>query len=401
MSNPSSPSEIVIVGGGIYGTSLAYQLASIGRTVTLLEAGEIACGASGGPGERGVRANGRDMAELPVCAIAQNLWAHYQQKFQGGVGYRRTGGIQVYDIPYGHREHEVRCRMAVNATCLASLGTPSEILTRSDVVSREPELAAGIIGAIYCANDGVCDHTFATQQFGREAAKAGAVVRTGAKVVEIVHARGATTAVKLADGETIPVGQWLVVTANSGAEALLEPLLKPTELGLTWNLMPQMHFVSNPLKKKVNYLLSHAHRKLAVKQLPDQTLMLSGGAHVAHTQEGLWKGSLSAMTQNVADAIHTFPFIDNSSFLSVDASRAETVSADLIPLIGQPENASNLIYGYGWSGHGFAVSLGFTKLFTDWIVSGTKPEMLEPFAPARFHKPAAEVARAVASLAAA
>src|SRR5262245_34891695 len=115
MSTPNTASEIVVIGGGIYGTSLAYQLASAGRTVTVLEAGEIACGASGGPGERGVRANGRDLAELPVCAIAQKLWAHYQEKFQGGVGYRRTGGIQVYDIPYGHREHEVQGRMAVNA----------------------------------------------------------------------------------------------------------------------------------------------------------------------------------------------------------------------------------------------------------------------------------------------
>jgi hypothetical protein len=31
-----------------------------------------------------------------------------------------------------------------------------------------------------------------------------------------------------------------------------------------------------------------------------------------------------------------------------------------------------VIYGYGWSGHGFAISLGFTKLFADWIISGVK-----------------------------
>jgi hypothetical protein len=48
--------------------------------------------------------------------------------------------------------------------------------------------------------------------------------------------------------------------------------------------------------------------------LPDGVLMLSGGAHVAYTPEGLWKGSLSAMTQNVTDAILTMPFIDSSSF---------------------------------------------------------------------------------------
>ncbi|UZF92020.1 NAD(P)/FAD-dependent oxidoreductase [Bosea sp. NBC_00550] len=388
MSDHHSASEVVIVGGGIYGTSLAYQLAKSGRSVTLLEAGEIAGGASGGPGERGVRANGRDLRELPVCAIAQQLWADYQAKFEGGVGYRRVGGLKIYDVSYGHREHEVRGRMEATAAAQSSLGSPSEVLSRDETLAREPELAPGILGAIWCPHDGVGDHTVATRQFAKEAAKAGAVIRTGAKVAEIVQTRGIATAVKLASGETIPVGSRLVVVANAGAEALLKPVLKPHELGPVWNLMPQMHFVSNPLNKTVNHLLSHAHRRLAVKQLPDGVIMLSGGAHVGYTPEGLWKGSLSSMTQNVTDALHTLPFIDNSSFLSVDASRVETVAVDQIPLIGQAEAVSNLIYGYGWSGHGFAISLGFTKLFADWIKTGEKPEALEPFSPLRFHKPA-------------
>src|SRR5690606_35025983 len=66
--------EIVIIGGGIYGTSLAYEFARKGRDVLLLEAGDIASGASGGPGERGVRANGRDIRELPVVALSFARW---------------------------------------------------------------------------------------------------------------------------------------------------------------------------------------------------------------------------------------------------------------------------------------------------------------------------------------
>ncbi|WP_406858442.1 FAD-binding oxidoreductase [Alsobacter sp. KACC 23698] len=399
MSSTHQASEIVIVGGGIYGTSLAYQLAKAGKSVTLLEAGEIAGGASGGPGERGVRTNGRDFRELPVCALSLELWSHYQQAFEGGVGYRRIGGIKVFDIPYGHREHEVMGRMHAMAAAQSSLGAPSEVWSRDETLSREPELAAGIIGAVYCPNDGVGDHTFATQQFAKEAAKAGVTIRTQAKVEEIIHTRGVATGVRLAGGEVVPVGERLVIVANAGAQTLLQPIFKPHEFSPVWNLMPQMHYVSNPLNKKVNHLISHAHRRLAVKQIPDGTLMLSGGAHVAHTPEGLWKGSLSSMTQNVTDAIMTFPFIDHSTFMKADASRIETVAADQIPLIGQTEALANTLYGYAWSGHGFAISLGFTKLMTDWIVSGSKPEALEAFSPTRFHKPAAllrsaEVSRA-------
>ena len=44
-------SDYVIVGGGVYGAALAYELARAGREVCLLEANEIACGASGGLGQ--------------------------------------------------------------------------------------------------------------------------------------------------------------------------------------------------------------------------------------------------------------------------------------------------------------------------------------------------------------
>lgn len=88
----------------------------------------------------------------------------------------------------------------------------------------------------------------------------------------------------------------------------------------------------------------------------------------------------------------TFPFIDSSSFQKVDASRVETVAADLIPLIGQAETLPNTIYAYGWSGHGFAPALGFTKLFADWVIDGRMPEALDVFSPTRFHRPAAALA---------
>lgn len=389
MSDHNSASEVVIVGGGIYGTSLAYELAASGRSVTLLEAGEVAGGTSGGPGERGVRANGRDLRELSICALSQQLWAEYQAKFEGGVGYRRNGSLKIYDVSYGHREHEVRGRMEATASIQSNLSTPSKVLSRDEALAREPELAPGILGAIWCPNDGVGDHSFATRQFAKEAAKAGAIIRTGAKVTEIVQTRGAVTAVKLASGETVPVGSRLVIVANAGTDTLLKPVLKPHEVGPIWNLMPQMHFVSNPQNKTISHLISHAHRRLSVKQLPDGTVMLSGGVHVGYTPEGLWNGSLSSMTQNITDAVQTLPFIDNSSFLSLDASRVEAIAVDHIPLIGQAEALPNLLYGYGWSGHGFATSLGFAKLLADWIRTGEKPEALEPFSPLRFHQPAA------------
>ncbi len=395
MTAKSNSADVVIVGGGIYGSSLAYELAKAGKNVTLLEANEIASGASGGPGERGVRANGRDIRELPIVALAQERWQHYQQKIEGGVGYRRLGGLWVVDKPYGQHTHEVMGLVESRCLIQSAMGAPTEFLDRDATHEKEPELSRNILGAIWSPNDGVGDHTFATQQFAKEAAKLGATVRTGAKVVEILHKGGEATGVKLADGEVVPVTGQLALMANAGMIDLLSPVLSDDERMPIWNIMPQMMYVTNPEGRKINHLLGHMHRRLAIKQLPDGTIMLSGGVSITYDKEGRLEGSLSATALNLNDAIATMPFIDRSSFVKVDASRTEATAIDLIPIIDRPDALANTIYGYAWSGHGFAISLGFTKYFTDWLLTGEKPEALEPFSARRYRDPARQAMDAV------
>lgn len=383
MTDQTSAPDVVIVGGGIYGTSLAYDLAVKGRSVTLLEADDIACGASGGPGERGVRANRRDIRELPVVALALERWAHFEALFEGGVGYRRTGGMQVFDVPFGSFEHEVFGQQQAMAEVQTAMGVPSFVLTPDEMFEREPLLARGLKGAVFCPNDGSGDHGYATRAFAREAAVAGAVIRTGAKVAGIVAKGGEAVAVELEGGETVPVGGQLVLLCNGGVPALLKPHLDASEHLPVWNLWPQMHYVTNPRGLKLNHLLSHAQRQLAIKQLPDGAFMLSGGASVMH-RDGYWNGSLSALAANVQAALHTVPALNDSSYGKVDASRFDTVAVDVIPIVDRPKALANTIFGFGWSGHGFAISLGFTRHFTDWLETGEKPAVLDPFRVSRF-----------------
>ncbi len=259
-----------------------------------------------------------------------------------------------------------------------------QLLNRDETLEREPELSGDLIGSIYCPHDGVCDHTFATQAFAKQARKAGANLRTGTRATEILHDKGRATGVRLASGEVVSVGEKLVLLANNGVLPLLKPVLQPQEIMPVITLMPQMMFVTNPHGKKINHLIGHAHRKLSVKQIPDGTLMLSGGQSVAYTPEGHWKGSLSSIALGLTDAIATLPFIDESAFLKVDASRVESCAVDGIPIVDAPAALHNTIYGFAWTGHGFAIALGFTKYLTDWIVSGEKPRALEVFSGKRF-----------------
>ena len=384
MSVAASGKEVLIVGGGIYGASLAYDLATAGCKVTLLEAGEISGGASGGLGERGVRASNRDIRELPIVALAQQRWAKLQAEIDGGVGYRRVGGLQVFDIPYGQRHSEVIGELEARVAVQKALGVPSRLLSREEALAIEPELSPSIRGAIHCPNDGVADHGFATRQLAKATQLRGATIRTSAKVTEILCEKDRAVAVKLADGETIAAGDELVLLANTGIPSLLRPILRADETLPVWTIIPQMLFVTNPEKRVINHLTGHKFRKLSVKQLVDGTIMISGGWGVDHGEGGRLHGSLAAGALNIGDAVATFPFLDGSEFLEVDGSRLESCAIDHIPVIGRPAAVANLLYGFAWSGHGFAISLGFAKYLADWIIHGEEPGELASFSPRRF-----------------
>ena len=87
----------VVVGAGVYGAAVAWELARRGRDVVVLEAGEVAGGASGGPGRRGVRANGRDPRELPLARRAAERWPSLAEELGGATGFTRTGHLQLIE----------------------------------------------------------------------------------------------------------------------------------------------------------------------------------------------------------------------------------------------------------------------------------------------------------------
>ena len=89
--------DFVIVGGGVYGSGVAWELARRGAEVVLLEARQIASGASGGLGKRGVRANGRDVRDLPLMRLAYDLWPVLNEMLGAPTGYERTGHVQLIE----------------------------------------------------------------------------------------------------------------------------------------------------------------------------------------------------------------------------------------------------------------------------------------------------------------
>ena len=170
--------DYIIVGGGIYGCALAWELAKRGGDSLLLEARTIASGASGGLGERGVRANGRDLRELPLMRQAYEIWPRLHEEI-GGFHRLSAAGASAADRA---RENDLAAAHA-QSWLQNQQGIESHLLDRGQTRDLEPQLSDKVIGAIFCPHDGVADHSATTRSMAVAALAAGADIIENARVI--------------------------------------------------------------------------------------------------------------------------------------------------------------------------------------------------------------------------
>ncbi len=372
--------DYVIVGGGIYGCALAWELAKSGADTLLLEARTIASGASGGLGERGARANGRDLRELPLMRLAYDIWPRLHDDIGGFTGYRRLGHLQLI-------EREVDLAAAPAQIWMQNQqGIESHLLNKTQTRELEPKLSDQVIAAVYCPKDGVADHTATTRAMAVAALTQGASIIENARVIGMSrHGEQVLSLRASIDGEEvdIPVGEQGILLSNAHVAGFVAE-----HLGIdlpVWRMWPQVMALRADNPPPMTHLIGHAHRTLAIKPLPDGRVMVSGG----------WRGRWDERTGqgepvgeqvegNRREAVAVYPDLAGLPVDEVYTDRSEMLSADGIPIIDTLPGAENLLVGVGWSGHGWAIAPAVAKLLAEWVLSGERSPLLAPFGFGRF-----------------
>lgn len=374
--------QFVIIGGGIHGSAAAWLLADAGEDVLLLESDEIASGASGGFGRRGVRANRRDLREMPLMRAAYRIWPTLADRLGADTGYERTGGITLIEQETtGTKGGLVAAR--AHAAVQQHLGVPTEVLDRDRVLELEPGVGPAVRAALYCPLDGSADHTATTRAYAAAARERGATVKEHSAVTAVERSEGRVTAVRTAQGERYEVGEALLVLNNTGAVDLLREQFD-VELPV-WRILPQALRVTPKTASSVSHLVGHDHRSLSLKALPEGGVMISGG------WRGRWNAELGRgesvdanVRGNMATAAEVYAGLADAELDFADASRPESCSADEIPIIDRVPGTSNALVGTGWTGHGFAIAPAVAEALTFWARTGARPESLAPFSFDRF-----------------
>lgn len=216
--------EIAVIGGGIVGASIAWQLASRGAgNVTVYEKAVIAAGASGRTGAL-LR---RHYTNEPEARLAQLGWQTYRdwETVVGGSCGFVPWPVIVTVATRGACADNVE-RMRTNIAMQNRLGIESQLISADELRKLQPYTYVDDVDAVsYEPESGYVDSIQATTSMIAAARNAGATIREGVQVTEIHHTGGRVSGISTSAGAApadivvCAAGPWsTAILATAGIE---------------------------------------------------------------------------------------------------------------------------------------------------------------------------------------
>ena len=247
--------RVVIIGGGIWGCSIAYHLARAGVSeVLVLERGELASGntsqAAGLVGQ--LRAS--ELMARSIMAVVDRL-SRWQAEHGEDPGFRQVGSLKLALTDARVRELEAQVAQA------QGWGLAVELIAPRDAQVRVPLLETkGVKACAWVPTDGYAEPYTLAMALARAARRLGVRMRTQTPATAITIDRGRVTGVETANGsiacETVvmAVGPWSELIGAA--------------LGLRFDTIPIRHqlWVTAPM--------DGIAREMPVVRVPDASVYL-------------------------------------------------------------------------------------------------------------------------------
>ena len=180
--------DIVIIGGGVMGCAIAYNLAKEGLKPVVIEKSDIGGEASGSNGG-GVRQSARNLKEMPLAMESIQIYGQLHEELGMDVEYVREGNLRLCTS-----EEELEAmRQAVENQ--KKVGLELVMLDRRQVLDINPHVGDKVIGASFCPTDGHVNPFLVTYGFFKKAKSLGAKFYTHEEAREIRMQKGRVTGV--------------------------------------------------------------------------------------------------------------------------------------------------------------------------------------------------------------
>jgi glycine/D-amino acid oxidase-like deaminating enzyme len=389
--------DVLIVGGGVIGCAVAYELAKDGLRVTLLERAGLCAGASGANGALIWPQAMHRGAALDLTLACARLFPTLGEELGADIEYRRTGGMVAIETDAQWAQ------MAEYVAGQPAVGLHAELLDGAEARRREPLLAPDLRGAVYAEHGGTINPFRLTLGYAHAARVRGATLVTGTEVLSLLRRgdriAGVTTRTGDLEAETVILagGAWsgpLAATAN-----LRVPVTPRQGMVVVTEPAPfRLRNVLKPIKSDTDMWRFSQPWPPDAPGRPgyDPNLPPGKGMGMAQTVAGnLVIGStsrfvgldraptLAGIRYVLESACRIAPAIGQLRMLRTWAG-FRPYTPDGLPLLGPAAGVNGLVLATGHDGSGIGMSPVSARLVAAAVTKADPPLPLEPFDPRRF-----------------
>jgi sarcosine oxidase subunit beta len=359
MTTVPATAEVVVVGGGVIGASVAFHLAEAGVGVCLVERDQLA-GGSTSRAAGGIRAQFSDPLNIAIGLRSIDAFTRFGERPGAEIDLHQVGYLFLLD-----RAEDVAAFEA-SMGLQNELGVPSRFVDFDEVQELCPLASLdGVLAATYCALDGHASPEAVVQGYAAGARARGARVVTGCAVTDVLADGGRIRAVETASGtiETGSVvcaaGVWSPELARKvGVDLPVKPYLR--EVGFTGPV--------EGLPARLPLTIDFSTGFYFHREGPG---LLFGMAD-PEQPPGLEVPSDPAWLEKVMEvAARRLPSLLDMGIAGGWKGYYE-VSPDHNALVGESRDVARFLYATGFSGHGFLQGPAVGEIVRD-LVLGHEP----------------------------
>ena len=366
--------NVVVVGGGVVGCSIAYHLARRGlRDVIVLERDAVGSGTTS-KAAGGIRAQFSTETEIRFSLESLRVFESFKEEFGVDPGFKQIGYLFLVTDEADLRGFETRLALQ------RRLGADVRVISPRDAQALVPALRVDdLIAAVWGPADGLAGPAEVTAGFARRARDLGVRIREGVEVTGLdMDGRGRVLGVRTSQGE---VGAGMVVNAAGPAAARVGRLA-----GMTLPVFPRRRhiFFTGPfpdLPGPVPLTTDRASGFYFRKEM-DQVLLSPGDVEDVG-DDMVAPVDWSRVEETVTKAVHRLPVLEHAHIAGGWAG-LRPLTPDDHAIIGPAPGAEGFFLAVGFGGHGFQHSPATGRVVADWIIDGRPSMDLSLFDPARF-----------------
>ena len=366
--------DVVIVGGGIIGGSIAFELAQRNLRVIVLDRQELMHEASWAAA--GMLSPAPDCpADIPLVPLGRASLALYpgfidaiEDSSEISTGYRTGGTLEV--LCHGDTERELSTIVALHH----GLGLACEPLPLEEAHEMEPALGREARAAVFLPDEASVNPRSLSAALLDASRMAGAELSPGTDVVSLMKDKKRCAGVKTSAGETLSA-RHVVVAAGCWTSQLSDAAPYAPTRPVRGQMVALQH-AGEPLRR---VLRSERGYIVPRDQATPQKLIAGSTIENVGYEKAVTSGGLEQILGAVNELV---PSLVGAEILDT-WSGLRPGTPDQLPILG-PTDMEGLIIATGHYRNGILLAPVTAKLITEWITEGRTSLNCEDFSPLRF-----------------